>query len=401
MSITGNLKTMPLPELLQWLSGSNKTGTLVIDSGTIEKKIVFQDGRIISSASTDPREYLGQVLVSQGHITETELSQAMAMQQKTQMLLGKILVTIGAITEAELHRLLRFKAEQTIYEIFFWEQGDFRLLDGDLPEQVMIPISLDVQALILEGVRRVDEWHRIRALIPDEQAIPVAMCDLLDEPSLSEESRKILSLVNDDRTVAEICLEARSDEYRTSKVLFDQARDGRIKVIRPRASLPVAGGGSDGATGSAESGDSSRSAASSAAAGGAILHATGVDAQTLIDEASQYMEGGEFEHAVRFLRAARSLEPDSKKVKTAADETEAQIRSQIESTGIRLRSVPKLTRTMSELTGLQLSPQEGFVLTRIDGRYDIQSLIKISPLPQLDALLVFWRLLNAGHIEID
>ncbi len=31
MSITGNLKTMELAELLQWLSGARKTGTLVVD----------------------------------------------------------------------------------------------------------------------------------------------------------------------------------------------------------------------------------------------------------------------------------------------------------------------------------------------------------------------------------
>ena len=55
MSITGNIKTMQLAELLQWLSQSQKTGTLVFDNGQVEKRVFFRDGMIISSASTDPK----------------------------------------------------------------------------------------------------------------------------------------------------------------------------------------------------------------------------------------------------------------------------------------------------------------------------------------------------------
>jgi hypothetical protein len=40
------------------------------------------------------------------------------------------------------------------------------------------------------------------------------------------------------------------------------------------------------------------------------------------------------------------------------------------------------------------------MLTRINGTYDIQSIIKITPIPQIDALMVFWKLAKAGHILI-
>src|SRR4051795_12385241 len=110
MGIVGNLKTMQLEELLQWLSQSKKNGTLEINNGKVEKKIFFKDGRIISSASTNPEEYLGHFLVSHGLINELELTKAIELQEQTHMLLGKILVTTGAIDEKELHRLLRLKA---------------------------------------------------------------------------------------------------------------------------------------------------------------------------------------------------------------------------------------------------------------------------------------------------
>ena len=91
MSVAGNLKTMELSELLQWLSQSHKTGTLVINNGSTEKKIIFDDGVIVSSSSSDPNEYLGHFLVSHGFIDELTLAKAMEMQEENKMLLGKIL----------------------------------------------------------------------------------------------------------------------------------------------------------------------------------------------------------------------------------------------------------------------------------------------------------------------
>jgi hypothetical protein len=55
---------------------------------------------------------------------------------------------------------------------------------------------------------------------------------------------------------------------------------------------------------------------------------------------------------------------------------------------------------MDELTRLEISPQEGFVLTRVDGSYDVQSILKMSSMPKLDALLLFWRLKKLGHVAI-
>ena len=62
MSLAGNLRTMDLPEILQWISAGRKTGTLHLEHKSIEKRIVFKEGNIATSTSTDPRESLGQFL---------------------------------------------------------------------------------------------------------------------------------------------------------------------------------------------------------------------------------------------------------------------------------------------------------------------------------------------------
>ena len=375
MSITGNLKTMQLAELLQWLSQSNKTGTLVIDDGDTEKKIYFKAGRVISSASTDPNEHLGHFLVSHGLIGEDELSKAIEMQERTGMMLGKILVTIGALEEETLHKLLQRKAQESVYDLFTWDAGDFRFLDGDSPKGTMIPIDLDTTALILEGVRRVDEWLRIRAHIPTPQAIPVSLT-ALDDPGLSPSERQILALVDDNRTVEEICLETHSSEFHVCKVLLAQVEAQRVKIVKPRrrtAAHTLDGNGSEAAVG----------------------------AQTLLRGAETHLSHKRFEHALRHLRAAKSLEPENRLVLEAAQQGEARIQSELEKDGIVLDAVPKLSSDLEDLTASKISPQEGFMLTRINGSYDIRSIVKISPMPQLDALMVFWHLFKAGHITLE
>jgi hypothetical protein len=373
MSITGNLKTMQLAELLQWLSQSNKSGTLVIDDGDTEKKIYFKGGRVISSASTDPNEHLGHFLVSHGLIGEDELSKAIEMQERTGMLLGKILVTIGALEEDTLHRLLQRKAQESIYDLFTWPEGDFRFLDGDKPKGTMIPIDLDTTALILEGVRRVDEWLRIREHIPTAQAIPVSLTDL-DDPGLSPSERQILARIDDNRTVEEICLDTHSSEFHVCKVLLAQIEARRIKIVKPRRrSVPDVGAGSDVAVG----------------------------AKSLLAGAEAHLAHKRFEHALRHLRAARSLEPENRQVLEASQQGEARIQKELEKEGIVLDAVPKLATGLEDLTASKITPQEGFMLTRINGTYDIRSIVKISPMPQLEAMLVFWRLHKAGHITLE
>jgi hypothetical protein len=57
--------------------------------------------------------------------------------------------------------------------------------------------------------------------------------------------------------------------------------------------------------------------------------------------------------------------------------------------------------TLDELSSQELSPEEGFILSRINGDNDVASILQISPLSELDALLVFWKLLTDGHIRLE
>ena len=239
MGITGNLKTMQLGELFQWLSLGSKTGTLLIDGHGVEKRIYFQDGRIASTSSSDQREYLGHFLVSNGFITEEELKMAMEVQEESQILLGKILVMINAIAEADLLRLMRKKAEESIYDVFLWTEGSFEFVDGEMPDQKMVPLSLDVTGIIMEGMRRYDEWQLIRQRVPDSSVVPDIVRPL-DMDSVGDREKLIVPYIDGQRSIEEIALQTHNAEFVVSKLISEGLRTGTMRLSEKRPQRPAA-----------------------------------------------------------------------------------------------------------------------------------------------------------------
>ena len=48
----------------------------------------------------------------------------------------------------------------------------------------------------------------------------------------------------------------------------------------------------------------------------------------------------------------------------------------------------------------KFDPREGFVLSRVNGEWDVQSILKICPMPEEEALLIFARLFERKVIEL-
>ncbi|MEA2465036.1 MAG: hypothetical protein QOJ98_2783 [Acidobacteriota bacterium] len=370
-------------DLLQWLSLGQKTGTLVVTNKQVQKKIFFRRGRVISSASNDPREYLGQFLMSHGYLTEPELKKAMEVQLQSNILLGKILVMIDVISESDLQRLMRLKAEEEIYDIFLWNDGEFYFLDDELPQQEMIPLQVDVTGIIMEGTRRVDEWGRIRETVPNETVIPVLLKEV-DADELEEVEEPIVRAIDGKRTIAELVLESRSSAFTVSSTVCALVRHGFAKLVDPSTQKMA-----------------KLVEEQVAAPAPKAEFNEGDEIQSLLNAAQAALRTRDFEKTQRLLRAAQNLDPNHPKVRTAAKGAETVILSELRNQGLLDSKVPKVSKALEEITQMNFSPNEGFILSRINGQWDIGSLIKISPIRETDAMLIFYKLWRDGIISLD
>ncbi len=382
MGVTGNLKTMLPGDLLQWLSLGQKTGTLIVTKKAIEKKIFFQRGRVISSASNDPREYLGQFLMSHGYMSEPELMKAMQVQAESNILLGKILVMIDVIDEESLQRLMRRKAEEAIYDIFLWREGDFSFIDDDLPTMEMIPLQVDVTGLIMEGTRRVDEWQRIRLIIPNEALVPTFARPLDGEP-LDDAQKTIVAAIDGKRTVAGIVLESRSSTFVVCETLYRLVREGMVELVDSQPAKAAAVQQERPTTGQM------------------AAFREEDEVESLVQRAQQALRSKDYEKVQRLLRAAENIDPNHARVRSASRGAEAAILADLHRQGILTDRVPHVAKSLEEITEMNFTPNEGFILSRINGQWDIGSLIKISPIREPDAMLIFYKLWRDGIITLE
>ncbi|MBC7839057.1 MAG: DUF4388 domain-containing protein [Nitrospiraceae bacterium] len=110
MGIIGNLTTMSVSDLLQFLPVGRKTGALKFTHGKVAKGIYFEDGFIVGSSTNDPTEYLGQVLIHYGKINEAQLQGAMEVKRKEGgPRLGQILVKQGVLRDDEVVEILKIR----------------------------------------------------------------------------------------------------------------------------------------------------------------------------------------------------------------------------------------------------------------------------------------------------
>jgi hypothetical protein len=372
LGITGNLKTMQLSELLQWLSLGQKTGTLRIDGHGIEKRIYFSNGRISSTSSSDHREYLGHFLVSNGYITEEELKMAMEVQEESNILLGKILVMIGAIAETDLLRLMRKKAEESMYDIFLWEEGAFDFVDGETDQHKMVPLALDVTGIIMEGLRRYDEWQRIRLKVPDAQVIP-EITKPLDLEYLTEREKIVVPYIDGQRTIEEIALQTHNAEFIVARLVFEGLQSESMRLLEARPARQAAAGGGMG---------------------------------EMVDEIDHFLRRGKAslkndpQTAYKLFKVAHDLDPADGRAAEAVREAERAIQGSLEKDGVKGDRIPELAVPLEEVTRRSISPQEGFVLSRINGQWDVKSIMKISPMKELDVLIIMQKLLHDGVIRL-
>ncbi len=368
MGITGNLRTMQLGELLQWLSLGSKTGTLLIDGHGVEKRIYFHDGRIASTSSSNEREYLGHFLVSHGFITEEELKMAMEVQEESQILLGKILVMINAIAEADLLRLMRKKAEESIYDVFLWTEGDFEFIDGEGVDQKMVPLSLDVTGIIMEGMRRYDEWQVIRQRVPDSSVVPEIVRPL-DMDVLSDREKLIVPYIDGQRTVEEIALHTHNAEFTVSKLISEGLRTTNMRLLesRPRRDAVA-------------------------------VPATGSEVEAFLKRGRAQLKADP-QGAYRMFKVAYELDPNDGRTSESLREAEREIKAALQGDGVSGEKVPEIAMPMQKLTEQPFTPPEGFVLSRINGQWDVKSIMKISPMKELEVLMIFQKFLKDGVIR--
>ena len=374
MAIKGTLKTMSLTDLLQFLAAGRKSGTLKFDQGKITKQVYFKRGMIVGSKSNDPREYLGQVLLHYGKVDDGQLKAARELQRTTGAKLGEVLVQQGYLTEAEVLEILKTRTLDAIYDLFVWTDGDFEFYDEEpLPED-LIPIEVEPTNVIMEGIYRLDELARYQTLVPSDRSLLELNAGWTSSLKLGKEYRQVLFFVEKRMSVAEICYHMHASAFHVYGQLYTLISEGIARVV---GELPE-----DTPPPVTEVEDLPESVTE------------------MVWSAERKLETDP-EAALEIIQKALQQQPNNPEAQALLPAAEEKFVKRVYEKGdIRPKSVPQLRVSPSDLTTQQIDPQEGFVLSRINGSWDIQSILSICPFREADCLRMIKKLMERGIVEI-
>jgi DNA-binding response OmpR family regulator len=241
--LRGDLRVVPLAEVLQLLDVQEQSGVLTVERTGARVDIYFRRGRVDQAiADGVPEEFLlGRFVIDAELMPRTEFEAFLESRAAGSKLIGQQLVKVGHIAEADLKTILTRQSSELIYEILRWRHGRFRFSAGiELPPSVIdAALGLDVEAVLMEGYRRVDEWHLIERAIDNFDVVFLRNEDSVAQMGrgrLTREELAVLELVNGKNSVKEIIRKSRMGSFEVSKMLY---RLLSIKLVRRRV-LPVA-----------------------------------------------------------------------------------------------------------------------------------------------------------------
>jgi hypothetical protein len=156
-------------ELLNFIHQGRRTGVLLARTGAIERALVFVNGNIAWARSTSPPERLAGV--------------------------GEVF--LGFLVACS---------------------GSFAFLQGVDRTALPSALSLDTQAMLLDGLRRLDEMERYRTRVPGPHVVPRPTGKQAD--GVQPEERQLLALADGKRTLADLALATALGEFETTKAAY-------------------------------------------------------------------------------------------------------------------------------------------------------------------------------------
>jgi tetratricopeptide (TPR) repeat protein len=223
ISLADNIKNFSLPKVLAYLNRNRKTGTLIIKTPMFTKKAYLVKGDAIFASSTYEDDRLGEMLIKAGKITMEQYDASVEILKKTGKRQGAILIELGYLTPKDLFWGVKYQVKEIIYSLFQLEDAEYEFVEGEIPTQEVITLKMSMGNLIYEGVKRIDNWTRIKNELPNADFVLKLSNDpvtLFQDIELGQQDRKMLSIIDGVKTIKELISSSWIGSFEAMKILY-------------------------------------------------------------------------------------------------------------------------------------------------------------------------------------
>jgi tetratricopeptide (TPR) repeat protein len=240
MPIEGALRELDLTDLLQLVHLSRKTGTLTVRGARTGRaaRLEFDRGAVVGAQGAGDAPRLGDLLVVAGKATQGQVDRALAEQRSAPgRRLGEILVESHGLPRAEVERQLRFQVEETVFDLVRWSDGDFRFEETPTADAGPITLRISTEGLLLESLRRMDEWSALASAPLDTDLMP-ALVEAEPESrsvlALQPAEWEVLAAVDGERTLRAIGHLLGRAEFDVARAVFSLVSAGVVELRHRR-----------------------------------------------------------------------------------------------------------------------------------------------------------------------
>src|SRR5579863_1291411 len=176
MAFQGSLKELPLPDIIQLVSVSGKTGVFTLKrNGDSSGEIYLRGGQIVHAH-------------------------------------------VGELT-----------GEEAVYELAIWPEGEFVFTPGQ--ETDLTTIHKSNTNLLMEAARRIDEWQVLSKRIPSTRLVPVfTNQSATTSVSLTPHEWALICKIDERRSIEEIAVGLNMSPFEVCKLLYGLITSGLVAL---------------------------------------------------------------------------------------------------------------------------------------------------------------------------
>jgi hypothetical protein len=168
VALEGELGQFQPAEVLQLLQLAQATGRLELSravggaaagAGAGETvDVFFEQGRPVFVRTSGQTVRTGEILVHRGHATREAVLDALDAQRRgARQRIGRVLAERGAAAAEQVTQAVHEGERRILYGALLWREGRFRFLADERAADNDLPLDLDLDRLILEGLRLADQ----------------------------------------------------------------------------------------------------------------------------------------------------------------------------------------------------------------------------------------------------
>ncbi|MBL8900261.1 MAG: DUF4388 domain-containing protein [Planctomycetes bacterium] len=223
MGLTGDLSKLKMGDLFQTLEGSRQVGVLKVWREGESRELFFgPQGVSLLHLATLCTDRLAERFRNAGEISAEDIASAKRHAETHGSTFGQVLAQRNLVSSEAVEEAVQEQAEELLYDMFGWTQGNFEFFDDKKPDAATIgPYVIDplpIGPMLLEGARRIDEWGEIKRQVPDRGEVFVAAPLSAAERADLEDDEQLVIEAIDGKTDLRVLAD------RTLGSLFDTAK---------------------------------------------------------------------------------------------------------------------------------------------------------------------------------